>query len=98
MRILPALLLVVSAGALGVGRVFAGVLLPSPDLDESVETLNARSEFELLRDLEPDVNEHFIKRHSNRDLAKFVIYTDRKTPEETCDEILRLVTSQSGSD
>jgi shikimate kinase len=66
------------------------LLLPSPDQDESVELLNARDEF--LRNMTPNINEHFIKHHSNYDLAKFVVYTKGKTPEETCSEILRFVT------
>lgn len=36
----------------------------------------------------PDLNEHLIKHRSNHELAKFVVYTKGKTPEETCDEIL----------
>jgi shikimate kinase len=65
------------------------LLLPSPNLDESVEILDAREEF--LRDMKPNINEHFVKHHSNHDLAKFVVYTKGKTAEETCDEILKLV-------
>ena len=65
------------------------LLLPSPDLTEAVEILNDRHEF--LRDMQPNINEHFIKHHSNRDLAKFVVYTKGKTAEETCDEILDLI-------
>ena len=65
------------------------LLLPSSDLAESVEILNERDEF--LKHMKPNINEHFINHHSNQDLAKFVIYTNEKTPEETCDEILRTV-------
>lgn len=67
------------------------LLLPSPDLDESIELLNAQNEF--LRNMKPNLNDHFIKHHSNYDLAKFVVYTKGKTPEETCDEILRLISA-----
>jgi len=62
------------------------LLLPSSDLDESVQILNARN-----NSTPPDqreINEHFIRHHSNYDLAKHIIYTKDKNPEETCDEIL----------
>ncbi len=71
------------------------LLLPSPDLEESVEILNARFGQLLLREIgETDsrllgVNEHFVKHPSNYKLAKMVIYTDDKTPDETCTEILQ---------
>jgi shikimate kinase len=65
------------------------LLLPSPDKDESIEILNEREEF--LREMKPNINEHFIKHHSNYDLAKFTIYTKGKTPQETCVEILGLL-------
>jgi adenylate kinase family enzyme len=74
------------------------LLLPSSDLDESVEILNTR----LTRMLEArgeeitnelfDLNEYFTKHPSSHRLAKLVIYTKDKTPEEICNEILeRLV-------
>ena len=53
------------------------------------ERLNERAAF--LRNLKPNINEHFLKHHSNYDLAKFIVYTKGKTPEETCEEILRLI-------
>jgi hypothetical protein len=69
------------------------LLIPSPDMDETVDILKNRfiqmstkagkgftnELFEL--------NEGFIKHPSNRQLAKLVIYTKGKTPEEICDEI-----------
>jgi hypothetical protein len=65
------------------------LLLPSPDPDESIAILNEREEF--LREMQPNINEHFIRHHSNYDLAKFIVYTKGKTPEETCEEIKRLI-------
>lgn len=65
------------------------LLLPSPDLNESIRILNERN-----RDLPDDIrntNEYFIRHPSNYKLAKFVVYTQAKTPEETCEEILQLV-------
>ena len=70
------------------------LLLPSPDLDESVAVLNARFA-QLLRDevgaVDPallDVNAQFVRHPSNHRLAKMVVYTGGKTPDATCAEIL----------
>ncbi|MGD1932468.1 MAG: shikimate kinase [Leptolyngbyaceae cyanobacterium] len=68
------------------------LLLPSPDLDESVRILADRN-----RDLPDDIrqtNEHFIRHPSNAKLAQFTVYTKGKTPEETRDEILQWVRSR----
>jgi shikimate kinase len=69
------------------------LLMPSSDWSESISILNERSEF--LRNMQPNLNEHFIKHHSNYDLAKHTVYTKGKTPEETCKEILE-ITSKAG--
>jgi shikimate kinase len=71
------------------------LILPSPDLDESTQILNARFRQLLLDEVGEideallDVNEHFVKHPSNHQLAKIVVYTNGKTPAETCTEILR---------
>lgn len=65
------------------------LLLPSPDPDESISILNEREEF--LREMKPNINEHFIRHHSNYDLAKHIVYTKGQTPEETCVQILGLL-------
>lgn len=65
------------------------LLLPTPDPEESVEILNDREDF--LPTVKPNINEHYIKHHSNYTLARFVVYTAGRTPQETCDQILRLV-------
>lgn len=65
------------------------LVLPSPDLDESVQILNERNEY--VPDGKPNVNEHFVRHSSNYELAKFTVYTKGKTPSETCDEILYLI-------
>lgn len=72
------------------------LLLPSPDLDESVAILNARF-VQMLKDEgveEVDttllaVNEQFVRHPSNHRLATMVIYTKDKTPEESCAEIIQ---------
>ena len=67
------------------------LLLPSPDPDESVQIINARNAHD--SDAQREVNEHFVRHHSNYDLAKLVVYTQGKTPEETCEEILNWLRS-----
>jgi shikimate kinase len=67
------------------------LLLPSPDLDESVRILNERNEY--VPDGSLNINEHFVRHPSNDELAKFTVYTRAKTSEETCNEILRLIGS-----
>jgi len=59
------------------------LLLPCPDEDQSVVCLNDRVD-ENLRAL----NEHYVRHPANRSLAKAVVYTFAKTPEETCADIL----------
>ena len=61
------------------------LLLPSPDVDHSVRILEERQRA-LFDGME--LNEHFVRHHSNHDLAKLTVYTDRKTPQETREEIL----------
>ena len=70
------------------------LLLPSPDLHESVEILKKR----LIRMLTEagkqfadelfELNEYFVKHPSNQRLAKLVIYTKDKTPEKVCNELM----------
>lgn len=63
-------------------------MLPSSDINESVNTLAERlskftddqSVFKL--------NEHFIKHKSNRILPKHVIYTNGKSAEEVAQQII----------
>jgi len=73
------------------------LLLPSPDLEESVTLLNAR----LVTLLEEEVgtvdpailamNAHFVRHPSNHQLATHIVFTEGKTPEETGAEILQLL-------
>ncbi|GEM_PF-267151 len=63
------------------------LLLPSPDLDESVRLLRERHGAPIV-DHDLDFDEHFVKHHSNHDLATMTVYTKDKTPEQTCEEIL----------
>lgn len=67
------------------------LLMPSFDREESITIINERENW--LLDITPNINMHFINHHSNYDLAKFTVYTKDKTPEETCSEILDLISS-----
>jgi shikimate kinase len=66
------------------------LILPSPDVEESVRLLRERDQ-NPPGDLNFDFNTYFIKHPSYSTLARFVVYTAGKTPNETCDEILELV-------
>lgn len=75
------------------------LLLPSPDMDESVEILKNR----LIRMLTEagkeftdelfELNEYFVRHPSNYHLATLVIYTKDKTPENICDELIQKLVS-----
>ena len=72
------------------------LLLPSPDLDESAAVLRARTSgiawLERIREQNGfDLNERFLRHRSNFDLAKHIVYTQNKSPQETRDEILKLL-------
>lgn len=64
------------------------LLLPSADLDESIQILNKRNGYKFDGTL--NINEHFVRHPSNYGLARFTVYTKTKTPEEICDKILQL--------
>jgi shikimate kinase len=69
------------------------LILPSPDLEESSTILRERtSKIAWLNKIREesglDLNEQFLRHHSNFDLAKFTFYTKGRSPEQTADEIL----------
>ncbi len=68
------------------------LILPSPDAEESIQILNERTK-DLVGSFGQGFNwnEYFVRHRSNYDLAKFIVYTKGKTPEESRNEILRLV-------
>ncbi|HEX5322425.1 MAG TPA: shikimate kinase [Capsulimonadaceae bacterium] len=70
------------------------LILPSEDLDESIRVLRERMP-ESPEDIH-EVNAHFVHHHSNSDLAKIVVYTSGKAPEQTCDEIAQAVSRKNG--
>lgn len=73
------------------------LLLPSPNPDKSVEILNERFSQLLAREVGKvdtrllGLNAHFVKHSSNHKLAKVTVYTEGKSPQETCDEILEKI-------
>jgi shikimate kinase len=69
-------------------RIF--LLMPTPNPEESIRILRSRNK---IPDGGPDFNALYFQ-SGNRtfwDIAKHVLYTDGKTPEETCEEVLRLL-------
>jgi shikimate kinase len=70
------------------------LLIPSPDKKESIQILHERNDYD--SDAQREVNEYFIRHHSNYDLAKFIVYTKDKDPDQICDEVLRWVRSTGG--
>ncbi len=77
-------------------RPYANVvlLLPSPDLDESVAILGARAAHTVEG---VELTRHLITHHSSHALATLTVYTEGKTPEETRDEIVRHWALRAGS-
>ncbi len=67
------------------------LLLPSPDIGESIRILNTRIPPDVPPEIIPwykETNAYFLNHHSNTDLAKITVYTQNKAPDETCDEII----------
>jgi hypothetical protein len=69
------------------------LLLPSPDLQESIRVLLTRRPGPPPGQL--DLNAHFVRHHSNHDLAKIVVYTEGKTPAETRDNVLAAIAEKA---
>lgn len=66
------------------------LLLPSPDIDESLRVL-AERDANPPADLKFDLTARFLRHHTYYDLARITVYTKGRTPEETCREILELI-------
>lgn len=68
------------------------LVLPSPAPDESIRILNERTK-DLIGSFGQGFNwnDYFVRHPANYELAKFTVYTQGQTPEETCMDILRLV-------
>jgi len=77
-------------------------ILPSPDLDRSVEIVNQRFSDLLVREVGKiddellQLNEFFVRHPSNHLLAKKTIYTENKKPAEITDEIINWIQGTEG--
>jgi shikimate kinase len=60
-------------------------LMPTSDIEESLSILRKRNE---LSEDEADFNTLYFKDKTYWEIAKFIIYTEGKSPEQTCEEIL----------
>lgn len=67
------------------------LVLPSPDLDRSIEILNDRLAQEPV-ELNFDFSRHFVKHPANYELARHIIYTEGKSVDDSTDELLGLIT------
>ncbi len=67
------------------------LVLPSPDVEEALHILKKR-DAEPPADLNFDFNGYFLRHRSYYSLARLIVYTKDKTPEDTRDEILGRVT------
>lgn len=68
------------------------LLLPSPNPQRSIEILRARSEVEQGWGWAVegyDFMAHWVEDPGNAELATVTVFTEGRTPEETCDDILR---------
>ena len=80
------------------------LILPSPDLDRSVEIVNERFSDLLVREVGKvdqellRLNEYFVRHPSNSMLAKKIVYTEGQTAEETTAEILKWIRDNGGVD
>lgn len=81
---------------------FVFLILPSADLDRSVEIVNQRFSELLVNEVgrvDPELlalNEHFVRHPSNHRLAKATFYTEGCSALKTCQEMLDWIEDQGG--
>jgi hypothetical protein len=81
---------------------FVILILPSPDLDRSVEIVNQRFGELLVNEVgkvDPELlalNEHFVRHPSNHLLAKQTFYTEGRSAQKTTQAILDWIKEQGG--
>lgn len=77
-------------------------ILPSPDLDRSVEIVNQRFSELLINEVGKideellQLNEHFVRHPSNGLLAKKTFYTEGLSSKKTCQAILDWIEEEGG--
>ncbi|HEU5098340.1 MAG TPA: shikimate kinase [Roseiflexaceae bacterium] len=65
------------------------LIMPTPDRAQAIQHLNARLPIDdPHRDALMRIHDQLITNHSNEDLATITVYTEGKTPEDTCEDIL----------
>ena len=78
------------------------LILPSPDMDRSVEIVNQRFSEMLVNEVgkvDPELlalNEHFVRHPSNNLLAKKTFYTEGRSAKKTSQAILDWISEQDG--
>lgn len=78
------------------------LILPSQDIDRSVEVVNQRFSEMLVNEVgkvDPELlalNEHFVRHPSNSLLAKKTFYTEDRSAKKTCQAILDWINEQDG--
>jgi len=81
---------------------FVFLILPSPDLDRSVEVVNERFSQLLIDEVgkvDPellDLNEQFVRHPSNHLLSKKTFYTEGRSVLKTCQAMLEWMEEQGG--
>ena len=81
---------------------FVILVLPSPDLDRSVEIVNQRFSELLVNEVGKidsellDLNEHFVRHPSNGLLAKKTFYTEGRSIKATSQAILDWIEEEGG--
>ncbi|KAK2612256.1 hypothetical protein QQS21_001682 [Conoideocrella luteorostrata] len=61
------------------------LILPCEDVEEALQITEARRGYKL------GLNRHFLEHGSNRKLAKHVVYTNKRTPEECVEDVLEFL-------
>ncbi len=69
------------------------LLLPSPNVEETIEILRRRRDERSPDEIgkPTDVNEHFLRHPSNAILAKFTVYANGRSPEDTAADVAKAV-------
>jgi shikimate kinase len=81
---------------------FVGLLLPAPDVEESIRICTARiivenPEMQDVPGSPFSVNASFIRRRDYHDMATIKIYNNKQTPEATCAAIIQAIKAKTDS-
>jgi shikimate kinase len=75
-----------------IGFPYVIYLMPTPDIEEAVRLLNQR-DLDVGESGLPEMNRLFVTHPSNAILATHTFYNQHQTPEQTCDDIFRVIWS-----